>query len=135
MQLGSRAAKTELQDTGRNQAEQGLPDASGTAEGPAATSASVGHPRVTKPEVLGCHMGCLHARAGASGRSRRPPALPSLALTGVTKAARCRAGTRLKQVREVKAERRECENRFSWKSEGNVSMEKKKERKKEKQLC
>lgn len=123
--------------TGRNQEEWGLPDALGTAEGLAITRTSVGHPWVTEPEVAGCHMGSLHARARALGRSRRPPALPSPALTRVTNTARCRAGTRLKQVREVKTERRECENRFSWKSEGNVSMvkKKKKELKKEKQLC
>lgn len=95
--------------TGRNEEEWGLPGASGAAEGLAITSTSVGHSWVIEPEVAWrSHMGSLHACAGALGRSRRPSALPSLALTRVTNTARCKAGTRLKQVREVKAERREC---------------------------
>lgn len=121
--------KLTCRGTGRSQAEQGSPDASGTVEGQAVTSASVGHPQVTEPRVAGCHAGSSPARAGARGRSGRPPALPALALAGVTNEARRRAGTRLKQVREVEAERRECENRFSWKSEGNISMGKKKRKK------
>lgn len=78
--------------------ERGSPDASGPVEGPAITSASVGHPRVTESKVAGCHMGPPHACVGAWGSSGRPPALPSLALTVVTNVAKHRAGTRLKQV-------------------------------------
>lgn len=66
---------------GRNQAEQGSPDASGMVECPAITRVFVGHPRVTEARVAGATQDLsLHVPepGGGAGGHWHCPLLPSL---------------------------------------------------------